>query len=66
MTNVYLWYAAVEGAKMTVVLVWSGSEGLAGPGNTEPIMQHPLLSYDKKLRNHSMQKALLMVLYNEN
>jgi hypothetical protein len=27
---------AVEGAKMAVVLSWSGSEGLAGPGNTDP------------------------------
>jgi hypothetical protein len=31
---VYLWYVAVEGAKMAVVLGCSGSEGLAGPGNT--------------------------------
>jgi hypothetical protein len=35
MKNVYLWYVAVKGAKMAVVLGWSGSEGLAGPGNTD-------------------------------
>jgi hypothetical protein len=34
MKNVYLWYVAVEGAQMAVVLGRSGSEGLAGPGNT--------------------------------
>jgi hypothetical protein len=34
MKHVYFWYVAVEGAKMAVVLDWSGSEGLAGPGNT--------------------------------
>jgi hypothetical protein len=34
MKNVYLWYVAVEGGKMAVVLGWSGSEGLAGLGNT--------------------------------
>jgi hypothetical protein len=31
MKNVYLWCVAVEGTKMAVVLVLSGSEGLAGP-----------------------------------
>jgi hypothetical protein len=25
---------AKKGAKMTVILGWSGSEGLSGPGNT--------------------------------
>jgi hypothetical protein len=34
MKNVYLWYVAVEGAKIAVVLGWSGNEGLAGPGST--------------------------------
>jgi hypothetical protein len=34
MKNVYFWYVAVEGAKMAVALVLSGSEGLVGPGNT--------------------------------
>jgi hypothetical protein len=34
MKNVYLWYVAVEGAKMAVVLGSGGSEGLAEPGNT--------------------------------
>jgi hypothetical protein len=37
MKNVYLWYVAVEEAKMAVVLGWSGSECLAGPGNTDSI-----------------------------
>jgi hypothetical protein len=32
--NAYLWYVAVEGAKMAVVLGRSGSECLAVPGNT--------------------------------
>jgi hypothetical protein len=32
--NVYLLYVAVGGSKIAVVLGWSGSEGLAGPGNT--------------------------------
>jgi hypothetical protein len=36
--NVYLWYVAVESAKMAVVLGSSGSEGLAGPGNTGEIV----------------------------
>jgi hypothetical protein len=34
MKKVYLWYVAVEGAKMVVVLGWNGSEDLEGPGNT--------------------------------
>jgi hypothetical protein len=34
MKNVYSWYVAVEGSQMALVLGCSGSEGLAGPGNT--------------------------------
>jgi hypothetical protein len=33
MKKVYLWYVAVECAKMAMDLVLSDSKGLAGPGN---------------------------------
>jgi hypothetical protein len=51
--SVYLWYVAVEGAKMAVVLGWSGSEGLAGTGNTGLQYRSSVASRPKILQNNS-------------
>jgi hypothetical protein len=41
---------AVEGVKMAVVLGRSGSEGLAGPGNTDQ-------NQKTRLRGHGLKKS---------
>jgi hypothetical protein len=50
MKNVFLWNVAVEGAKMAVNLVWSGSDGLAGSGNTDRNMS---VVADERLANET-------------
>jgi hypothetical protein len=56
MKNAYLQYVAVEGAKMAVVLGWSGSEGLAGPDNTGALA----LKFPSPLADHCLRHTLLL------
>jgi hypothetical protein len=53
--NIYSGEVAVKGAKMAVILVWCGSGGLSGPGNTVGQYRH---SSSCRLASDSVVSAL--------
>jgi hypothetical protein len=65
MKNVCLWYVAVEGAKMAMVLGWRGSESCAGPGNTDNLTKSVGPNHWRPLENntHVLAPCLMTNLY---